>query len=68
MKISFVCTVEPVLSGHPRGITKRTLNGGDRTMGVRITLSKGGGGGGGVIFGTLTPLYTFTLYKLYYEN
>ena len=31
----------PVLSGHPRGMAKRPLNRGDRSIEVKITVSKG---------------------------
>ena len=34
-------TVKPVLSGHPRGMAKRPLNRGDRSIEVKITVSKG---------------------------
>ena len=35
-------TVEPVLSGHPRGMAKRPLNTGDHSIGVKITVSNWG--------------------------
>ena len=55
VKCKFKCihykpgTVEPVLNGHPREMTKQTLNRGDRSIGVKIAVSKGD-----VIFRTLT--------------
>ena len=34
--------VEPVLSGHPPGMAKRSLSRGDRSKGFKITISKKG--------------------------